>query len=149
MHNLSGIYVSPGVKVKYKNEELYSFLFQFPNPNQTKQFLCKSSEEYENWLSKLRSVLGYEDLNETYEIKETLGEGRFGLVKLCVQKKTKREAAIKIISKKLMNQEERQQVNTEIEILKISQHPNIVKLYDIFENQEDIYISNLYPLIIK
>ena len=30
---------------------------------------------------------------------------------------------------------------SEIEILKICQHPNIIRLYDVFENQENIYIS--------
>jgi hypothetical protein len=32
-------------------------------------------------------------------------------------------------------------VKTEIEILKICQQPNIIRLYDVFENIEFIYIS--------
>jgi len=32
-------------------------------------------------------------------------------------------------------------VQTEIEILKICQHPNIIRLYDIFENLDFIYIG--------
>lgn len=35
---------------------------------------------------------------------------------------------------------------TEIEILKICQHPNIVKVFDVFENSDYIYISNLNSL---
>jgi len=57
-----------------------------------------------------------------------------------VQKQTKREAAIKIISKKALTVPEYEQVHTEIEILKICNHPNIIKLYDILENQDYIYI---------
>lgn len=34
-------------------------------------------------------------------------------------------------------------VQTEIEILKICQHPNIIRLYDIFENFDYIYIGKL------
>jgi len=139
MHNLSGIFVrKDGIK-NYLLKDMFSFSIQLPN--KIKSFLCENNIEFETWLKKIRSVLDYEDLNETYDIKETLGEGRYGLVKRCIQKKNKREAAIKIISKKLMNQEQRHQVNTEIEILKICQHPGIVKLYDIFENQDFIYIS--------
>lgn len=33
-------------------------------------------------------------------------------------------------------------VKTEIEILKVCQHPNIIRLYDVFENIDFIYISN-------
>ena len=36
---------------------------------------------------------------------------------------------------------EYQQVMIEIEILKVCQHPNIVTLYDILENQDYIYIG--------
>lgn len=31
-------------------------------------------------------------------------------------------------------------VRTEIEILKICQHPNIIRIYDIFENTDSYYI---------
>jgi serine/threonine protein kinase len=33
-------------------------------------------------------------------------------------------------------------VKTEIEILKIGQHPNIIRLYDTFESYNVIYISS-------
>ena len=35
-------------------------------------------------------------------------------------------------------------VRTEIEILKICQHPNIIKLYETFENSEYFYIIMEY-----
>ena len=41
-----------------------------------------------------------------------------------------------------MSSSDMQQVRNEIEILKICQHPNIVKLYDLFENEEFIFIGN-------
>ena len=40
-----------------------------------------------------------------------------------------------------MNNQDLELVKTEIEILKIAQHPYIVRLYDIFENADFIYIS--------
>ena len=42
-----------------------------------------------------------------------------------------------------MRIEDLELVKTEIDVLKISQHPNIIKLYDIFENEENIYISKI------
>ncbi len=40
-----------------------------------------------------------------------------------------------------MKVEDMEMARTEIEIMKISQHPNIIRLYDVFENIEYIYIS--------
>jgi len=106
-------------------------------------FLCESEIEYNFWVDYIKTVTGYEDLNETYEIKHQLGEGRYGVVKYCIQKQTGREAAIKIISKNAMDSTAYEHVHNEMEILKVCQHPNIIKLYDILENQEYIYISIL------
>jgi serine/threonine protein kinase len=41
-------------------------------------------------------------LFDFYEIKETLGKGKFGLVKSAVHKKTGKMVAVKVMSKKEM-----------------------------------------------
>ena len=40
-----------------------------------------------------------------------------------------------------MQVDDLEMARTEIEIMKICQHPNIIQLYDVFENIEYIYIS--------
>jgi len=42
-----------------------------------------------------------------------------------------------------MNYKEFELVRAEIEILKVCQHPNIIRIYDVFENLDYIYISNI------
>jgi serine/threonine protein kinase len=81
-------------------------------------------------------------LNDIYEVREKLGNGKFGLVRLGIHKQTGRKVAIKIMTKKDMDNKDLELVKTEIDILKICQHPNIIKLYDVFENVDYIYISN-------
>lgn len=56
---------------------------------------------------------------------------------------TKTKTAIKIINKKDMKSKDKELIQTEIEILKICQHPNIIRLYDIFENLEYIFIGKI------
>jgi len=46
-----------------------------------------------------------------------------------------------------MTMQDLELVKTEIEILKICQHPCIIRLYDVFENVDFIYISNYIKLI--
>ena len=48
------------------------------------------------------------------------------------------------MSKKEMTMEDLSLVQTEIEILKICQHPNIIHLYEVFENEDYYYIITEY-----
>jgi len=89
-------------------------------------------------------VTGYLNLTDLYEIKDKLGNGKFGLVKLGKHKETGRLVAIKIMKKQEMKDDDLEMARTEIEIMKISQHPNIIRLYDVFENMEYIYIIMEY-----
>ena len=65
-------------------------------------------------------------------------------MKLGINKQTKKKVAIKIMSKSDMNTEDLELVRTEIEILKICQHPNIIHLYEVFENEKYFYIIMEY-----
>ena len=62
------------------------------------------------------------------------------MVKLGINKETKEKVAVKIMNKNNMDSSDLELVRTEIEILKICQHPFIIKLYDVFENIDYIYI---------
>lgn len=91
-------------------------------------------------MDAIKKVTGYSNLFDFYEIKETLGKGKFGLVKAAVHKKTKKRVAVKVMSKKEMTVSDVELQRREIEILKMCQHPYIIRLLDIFENQDYIYI---------
>lgn len=75
-----------------------------------------------------------------YEIKDSIGKGKFGRVKLGIHKKTGKKVAIKILKKKKMDPEDFELYKWEVEILKICQHPNIIRLLDVFENSDYIFI---------
>ncbi|XP_036396533.1 kalirin isoform X3 [Megalops cyprinoides] len=64
------------------------------------------------------------------EISE-IGRGRFSVVKKCLNKATKKEVAVKCISKKMQKKE---QVAHEADILRHVQHPQLVKLGDTYES---------------
>jgi serine/threonine protein kinase len=67
-----------------------------------------------------------------------LGEGKFGKVKVAIHKR--RKVAIKIIKKSAANAEEMGLIRSEIEILKICQHPSIIRLLDVFENIDHLFL---------
>jgi calcium-dependent protein kinase len=140
--NLSSVYVKEVNNILSENitiSRLFGFCLIFPNEH--KKFHCESESEYKKWILALKKVTGYEDLKDIYHIKQKIGNGKFGVVRYCVHKATNREAAMKIIAKKDMADEELEQMRVEIEILKICQHPNIIKLYDVYVNQDYFFIS--------
>ena len=138
MHNLSGVYLKENEPITMNNCLFYSFSIIYPK--QIRNYYLNEKSEFNNWMKELRKAIDTTPLTESYEVRETLGKGKFGLVKLGIHKETKRKVAIKIINKQNMGNQDLELVKTEIDILKISQHPNIIKLYDIFENQDTIFI---------
>mmetsp|Transcript_36346 Transcript_36346/g.79299 ORF Transcript_36346/g.79299 Transcript_36346/m.79299 type:complete len:503 (-) Transcript_36346:101-1609(-) len=70
--------------------------------------------------------------------KKKLGEGSYGSVCRAQNKSTKAFRAIKTISKAQMKNVER--FKQEIAIMKMMDHPNIIKLYETFEDHRNIYL---------
>mmetsp|Transcript_106484 Transcript_106484/g.168138 ORF Transcript_106484/g.168138 Transcript_106484/m.168138 type:complete len:513 (-) Transcript_106484:85-1623(-) len=78
-------------------------------------------------------------ITEFYNIdKKKLGEGSYGAVSKCTNKATGVTRAVKSISKTQMKNLER--FKQEIAIMKIMDHPNIIKLYESFEDHRNIYL---------
>ena len=85
------------------------------------------------------------EFNEKYEIIETIGNGTFSIVKLGIDRETKEKVAIKIIEKnKIINSDDIERVEREIEILKNFNNLNIIKIYDIFQTEENHYFIMEY-----
>jgi len=78
-------------------------------------------------------------VKENYEIKEEIGRGAFSVVKVAVHKKTGRKYAIKIIEKSNVGAD-LNRLQTEIKILKQVDHPNIIKLKDLYETPDMLAI---------
>lgn len=139
MHNLSGVFLEECEKKVIEGNTYFSFSVVYPK--KTRVYYVEKEEEYKSWISSIKKAIGYNNLNDSYEIKQKLGNGKFGVVKLGIHKETGRKVAIKTINKNNMSLEDQGLVKTEIEILKVCQHPNIIKLYDVYENVDNIYIS--------
>jgi len=139
MHHLSGVFILEENSIEQEGKQLKGFSICFTN--KTRYYYADNDKEYNEWRKILNKVTGYQDLTDSYEITNKLGSGKYGIVRQCYMKANKREAAIKIINKKNIKLEELQLARTEIEILKMCQHPNIIRLYDVLENHLYIYIS--------
>ena len=142
MHNLSGCFVKDNGSKVINEKTYYSFTLVFPSKE--RNFYCSSKEIYDNFTEKLKQSFGYLNFFDYYEMLDDLGEGIFGSVKLGVEKKTKERVAIKIIKKKKAKTSDIELVRTEIDIMKLCHHPNVVHLLDHFENADYIFIVMEY-----
>ena len=142
MHNLSGLFIQVEKEMNFEGKIYYSFSVVYPT--KTRIYYCDDETQYKLWIENLKKATGYTNLLDLYEVKQKLGNGKFGLVKLGINKQTKEKVAIKIMNKKKMDTSDIELMRTEIEILKICQHPNIIRLFDIFENIDYIYIIMEY-----
>eukprot|EP00746_Dinoflagellata_sp_MGD_P158862 gnl/MRDRNA2_/MRDRNA2_86576_c0_seq11.p1 gnl/MRDRNA2_/MRDRNA2_86576_c0~~gnl/MRDRNA2_/MRDRNA2_86576_c0_seq11.p1 ORF type:complete len:502 (+),score=115.79 gnl/MRDRNA2_/MRDRNA2_86576_c0_seq11:88-1593(+) len=78
-------------------------------------------------------------LHEFYDVdKKKMGEGSYGAVSKCTNKSTGVVRAVKSISKAQMKNLDR--FKQEIAIMKMMDHPNIIKLYESFEDHRNIYL---------
>ncbi|KRX08510.1 Protein kinase-like domain [Pseudocohnilembus persalinus] len=83
----------------------------------------------------------YGQITNDYNLQDPpLGTGAFGEVRRAVHRGTGMTRAVKIIDKKLANQDELEKLKNEVEIMKQLDHPHIVKVYEYYQDPKYFYI---------
>eukprot|EP01138_Halocafeteria_seosinensis_P014330 gb/GECG01014630.1/.p1 GENE.gb/GECG01014630.1/~~gb/GECG01014630.1/.p1 ORF type:complete len:348 (+),score=60.37 gb/GECG01014630.1/:1-1044(+) len=81
---------------------------------------------------------GLKGVQKKYEINKQIGRGHYGNVYAGNNKKTGKEVAIKILKR---SKSRPHRLKLEVDILrKIGKHPNVVELYEIFEDKENVIL---------
>ena len=119
------------IKIIYKNDMMCVLFFEEK----------ESQIEFGNNLKININNINFED---KYEIGEEIGEGHFAVVKKCLNKKNKKEYAVKIINKQKLQKKDLGFIIHEKNYMKIIKHPNIVSLVEDFENEKYIYLVMEY-----
>uniref|UniRef100_A0A1Y1MCF9 MAP/microtubule affinity-regulating kinase 3 n=1 Tax=Photinus pyralis TaxID=7054 RepID=A0A1Y1MCF9_PHOPY len=118
-------------------------------------------EGVDNWVSDSRTVqrvgpvsipsstrnrtrVGEEPTIGKYKLLKTIGKGNFAKVKLAKHVPTGKEVAIKIIDKTQLNPGSLQKLFREVRIMKMLDHPNIVKLFQVIETDKTLYLVMEY-----
>ena len=91
-------------------------------------------------------------IKDDYRIGACLGKGRipttepgaYGEVRKCQHRITKAERAVKIILKSLIEEDERKKLMNEVEILRKMDHPNILRLYEFYQDKRYFFIVTEY-----
>jgi len=78
--------------------------------------------------------------NEAYKLGKQLGEGAFSVVKEGQNRQTLDSYAIKIVTKAKLSKEDEVALKDEIEVLEDLKHKHIIRLYDVFEEQQHYFL---------
>ena len=102
-----------------------------------------SSNPKKNKVKEIAKVPGKLD---NYKIEETIGEGTYGKVKLATHIKLNEKVAIKFINKKKLQKGDDERIKNEIKIITKLNHPNILKAFEVFDDETNYYIVMERPI---
>uniref|UniRef100_A0A672PUK2 Serine/threonine-protein kinase BRSK2-like n=1 Tax=Sinocyclocheilus grahami TaxID=75366 RepID=A0A672PUK2_SINGR len=91
-------------------------------------------------MSKELSVTPAAQYVGPYRLEKTLGKGQTGLVKLGIHCITGQKVALKIVNREKLSESVLMKVEREIAILKLIEHPHVLKLHDVYENNKYLYL---------
>ncbi|VDN06706.1 unnamed protein product [Thelazia callipaeda] len=85
------------------------------------------------------------EIKHRFEITKKLGSGTYGKVSLAYDHKTEREIAVKLIKKSAIeNKQDLARIRREIRIMSALKHPNIIQIFEVFENRDKIILVMEY-----
>ena len=111
-------------------------------------FFADNIEEIDTFIHMLNNNANNEKIYENYEFKHDLGKGKFGSVVLAMDKRSNGAVyAIKIVNKNHPTDEEykiNRWESTIFSTLKNISHPNVIKCYEKYENEKNIFFVYEY-----
>ncbi|XP_061884941.1 SNF-related serine/threonine-protein kinase [Entelurus aequoreus] len=91
-----------------------------------------------------------------YDLDKTLGRGHFAVVKLARHVFTGERVAVKVIDKTKLDPVARGHLFQEVRCMKLVQHPNVVRLYEVIDTATKLYLilelgdgGDMYDCIMK
>ena len=106
----------------------------------------KSNNASNNFKFSAESFFTFKQTKVTldYTIGKKLGEGSYGEVRLVIHKNSGLSRAMKSIKKENLPKEEQTSLINEVNLLKSTDHANILKIFDLYEDKRNYYIITEY-----
>lgn len=114
--------------------------FALGNCSTVYNFTACCPEDRDHWVDSIAEDQHFRWFDDFYETGELLGQGGQAKVFGAVSRGARLPVAVKIISKEGLQTKNEARVRREICILRLSNHPNVMQLYDVFESSERFYL---------
>ena len=136
-------YITTG-KETIKQNHYYTISITYEN-NFIQKLFFKNENICQTFSKSIKNAIKDYNFDDYYELMNLLGEGHFGKVYRCKNKKTEQIYAVKIINKTLLRPKDLELIRQEKNFLTLIKHEDIISLKDFFEEKQNIYfITELY-----
>ncbi|CAD8173056.1 unnamed protein product [Paramecium octaurelia] len=122
-------------------------------------FRAKSQEQRQKWIEHFKKTCILNNYRDIFLNLKVIGKGTYAKVLLAQRKVNQSKYAVKTFQKSALldkNNKQRQGLLNEIDLLRSCDHPNIIKLYEIYESGDYIYLvmellegGELFDLILE
>ena len=120
---------------------IYYYYFLLINiKNEIHYYYTPSLQTYKEWTNNLKILLKYKNIYQQYIFHQIIGKGKNCIVFNAYDLINKRQVAIKKIEKSSLTLEDLSLLQTEVDTLKVCQHPYVVKFYETIETYNEFNI---------
>ncbi|EQC37175.1 CAMK/CAMK1 protein kinase [Saprolegnia diclina VS20] len=139
---ISGRYVEAKANSAMEKQGFFEIEMSTETGDETeKRYLyARSKDECHAWVASLKQATCKLSIDEYYALGRELGHGRFSRVLEATHRTKNVKCAVKIMDKTQLGAQEKELLRTEIAILRLVKHKHIIRLYDVFESKQNIYI---------
>jgi serine/threonine protein kinase len=142
---IRGVMETDWVRVEFiveENEKDKRFCVRFIKNMKYCDFWIVDEAEFKEWKKALSLVFIQSDFHVKFNAIKMIGKGSFARVYLVEDKETKEKFAVKAFSKEyLLSQSKgKESLMNEIEIMQTVKHENIMRLYELHESKNSIYL---------
>ncbi|CAD8135671.1 unnamed protein product [Paramecium pentaurelia] len=137
---LTNVYLDLKLLVEYEKDKYPIILI---NGNRKLILNARSQESQIKWIEQFKKTCIMNNYKDIYTNIKVLGKGTFAKVFLGHKIINKSKFAVKTFQKSALidkKNTQRQGLINEINILRSCDHPNIIKLYEIYESEDYIYL---------
>ena len=134
-------------KKKVDNLIYLTIISQSHNKTIRKVYYTDNYDAANKFYSRFNTSSFHRDITKSYYFKYEIDKGKFGHVFLARRNRDNKKLAIKLIQKNNCSNEEYKISRWEINIFRLLQnlnHPNIVKCFDIYENDSQVFFIYEY-----
>ena len=127
---------------KIENSQIQMCGFVLNGFKGSHSFYCKNPLNRENWLKSLSRVCVSLNISSYYTFGKMLGKGNFAKVHLAWRKGNNKSVAVKTMEKAKILQSPRtmQSLYKEISIMRKLSHPNVIRMYEVYENESYVHL---------
>lgn len=103
---------------------------------------AQNQHEFDTWVQNFTQVVFRTDFHSRFTVTKMIGSGAFANVYLATEKATNNKYAVKGFNKHYLESETKGKLSlwNEISILREMKHPNLLKLYEVHETKNSVYL---------